>query len=327
MLTIVDPLIIEGHAVYNDEANDLMATPRRITGFWIMPQMARLGVDDKGNPAILLIKYRGPRAAGAEFSFQLELTPPDETLKKVAAALSQQLGQDAPLTPVSFTNGRLKLMVMNSVVDGQQVLAADFPVAGGRCAVVAQLTTDGAALLEQGARQRPLLLIVTLDFELRLQGAALRVIGDGAGASSALRTLAFSDVPPIAVGCAPDPDQLTRLAGELVARGAVKMQVAPTSPSCGGDALAACRAIGENEVARRLGAFLAATPLPADDAPAFNSALGAALTFDLADGATAHQQLHMQGMFAAGLDPASWIKEVELNDDAFSKAPTDSRKK
>jgi hypothetical protein len=319
MLTIMNPVNVPGFRCYQDEGNRPDATPKQVTGFWVVADTPRLSVDDKGVPNIRMVKYRGAGGSGANFTFGLALKPTDAALKKVAAVLWEQAGHDVPVTAVTFTDGRLKVFLPG---DTDQTLAdVAIPTDSGECSLDLTLSAEGALLVEQSARGgMPLMVSLDLGFDARLTGAAIACACDGTATVAALRKLASSASPPIAVGRAPDSAAAGSILETLMESGAVKVTVAPTSPACDQDAMFTLSRIGQGEVTRRLVAFLTATPLPADDQPAFTTALAAALAFTLGDGATLRQRILPMGPLAPGLDPSSWIVEVDT-DDPFFKDP------
>jgi hypothetical protein len=323
MLTMTNPLDVHGIRCYQDEGNRLDANPKQVIGFWVIAEAPRLAVDDKGAPDIRLVKYRGADKSGANFNFTLTLMPPDETLTKIAAALRDRAGQDAPLTPIKFTDGRLTLFLPSDSGPNQNLLVTDLPMTSGVCAIAAQLSTEGALLVEQSARGgTPLMVGLDLGFDARLTGAEITCTCNGTAAVSALRALASSASPPIAVGRAPEPDAAGRILDLMTERGAVKVTPSQTSFAAFDPyAMAGLNRLGREEVTRRLLAFLTATPLPADNLPPFASALAKALTFKIPDGATVRQRVYPEGPLAPGLDPTSWIVEVDLDNDPNFQNP------
>src|SRR3712207_6509371 len=67
MLTMVNPLTIEGHTVYQDDANEVDALlssagrPTRVPQvrrYYVMPEKPVIAKDEKGKPIFSLIVYR-----------------------------------------------------------------------------------------------------------------------------------------------------------------------------------------------------------------------------------------------------------------------------
>ena len=93
--------------------------------FWYYPNRPRLATDEHGRPAIRFLVYKedldeieGDDEVGAGFLFfDTVLSWPEETLKKVAQRLKQDLDLDGEprLAPLLFKQGKTKLIFLDRV--------------------------------------------------------------------------------------------------------------------------------------------------------------------------------------------------------------------
>jgi hypothetical protein len=93
--------------------------------FWYFPDRPKLATDEHGRPAIRFLVYKedlseiaGGEDVGAGFLFfDTVLSWPEETLKKVAARLRQDLdlNEEPRLAPLLYTAGKVKLIFLDRV--------------------------------------------------------------------------------------------------------------------------------------------------------------------------------------------------------------------
>jgi hypothetical protein len=198
MLTLTNPLSIEGFKVYRDDQSP--------TQFYVLPDQPAIALDQAGKPIFSLIVYRrdedridpdkAPKedVGGGILTFTVELGVPPPTFRKIYSELrtivfgddTADTSHDVQLTTVDFFDGTVSVAVAGEgtgdLADHQFVSSAVGSgkiagVADNRKAVMVKLTQNGAALMSQIEKLRvlPINVQYSLQFEHRLMGVTLRV--------------------------------------------------------------------------------------------------------------------------------------------------------
>jgi hypothetical protein len=319
MLTISGAIQGPGFWVYPDEANDLGATPKKIVGAYVLDERPRFAVDGEGHEAVcLLLHWDGT----GTLRLAIDRSPPDDLLEAALVELRSRWGLPEPVgipplrpsdglvTPVPVADVVVTVSALNETTAGSApgsnlIGSATGRLDGARLDVTIAVAKDRVPLVRGGGAGLPLFMSFDVGFAARVVGVTLSGACDGAAASATLRAHAGDD--PAA-----------RAAALLAPGGGVSVTVTPLSSSVDAAALAAWQPIAAGEVTRRLGAFLAATPLPAGDATSFATALAAALGFTLGPGATVEQRATIAGPFRPSAPPDQWIYTVTDEGDFFS---------
>lgn len=212
MLTMTNPLTVEGFTVYHDDANEIAAalgTPGAARGgsnrFYVLPDKPSIATDTDGTPIFSLVVYRHDEerldadsdsdVGGGIMTFTVELAIPEQTLRKIRARLRAIVygsdvddpSKDVELTPVQFLDGKVSVAVAGETaagagaepefVEGAVGTGSVSGIGGVRKAVMVKLTQAGAALMAQLDKLRTLPINVQyeLSFEHRLLGVTMRV--------------------------------------------------------------------------------------------------------------------------------------------------------
>lgn len=215
MLTMVNPLNIEGFTVYQDDGNEVDALlsgagrPVRVPlvrRFYVMPEKPVIARDESGKPIFSLIVYRhdeqrlDPTApaskdvGGGILTFTVELSIPKASLDLIRRRLRERVfgdstdpANDVDLTYVPFLEGKVAVAVAGEAgtdagEDHEFVkTAVGTGKVGGigqnRRAVMVKLTQAGASLMSQisALNTLPINVQYELPFEHRLLGVSMRV--------------------------------------------------------------------------------------------------------------------------------------------------------
>lgn len=150
------PLHAFGVTVFCDHAD--------ATRFHYVSDAPRLRTTDAGTPELSLLKYQldptlHQALGGGLLSLTVDLSVPDDVLKRLAGRLAQQysLPKPAQLSPVVVEDGNVDVVVVDKPSDTglvQRVLGGGAPslYGGEACTVMAVLAADGVGLVEQALR-------------------------------------------------------------------------------------------------------------------------------------------------------------------------------
>ncbi len=212
MLTMTNPLLIEGFTVYRDDADEMarLGVPDApATGsahrFYVLPDQPRIATEPDGTPVFSLVVYRHDEdridPAGTEdvgggiMTFTVELGIPDEKLQRIRSKLRAMVfgsdvddpSEDVEVTPVPFLDGgKVAVAVAGETtggtadaefVEGAVGTGTVSGIGNARKAVMVKLTQAGASLMSQLEQLRTLPINVQyeLSFEHRLVGVTMRV--------------------------------------------------------------------------------------------------------------------------------------------------------
>lgn len=213
MLTMTNPLSIEGFTVYHDDTNDAVDFRNRIAGggnvqnarhFYVLPEVPTITRDAQGNPDFSLIVYRldedrisvdaaDDDVGGGILTFTAELAVPEDKLKRIRSKLRTMIfgdtddpDRDVTVSLVPFKEGTVSIAIagetsddtagnefLESIVGGGTVSA----IGTNRVAVMAKLSQAGSALMSQleDLRTLPINVKYRLVIEHRLVGVSMRV--------------------------------------------------------------------------------------------------------------------------------------------------------
>src|SRR6266436_1965953 len=148
MLTLTNPLTIEGFKVYRDDQNS--------TQFYVMPDQPAIALDDAGKPIFSLIVYRRDEdridpdkpkddVGGGILTFTVELAVPPAALKKIHSQVrsivfgdgSGDASQDVQVTTVDFFDGTVSVAVAGEGTGGSDNQFVSSAVGSGKIAGVA----------------------------------------------------------------------------------------------------------------------------------------------------------------------------------------------
>lgn len=232
MLTMVNPLTIEGHIIYQDDGNEIDALlssdhrrPMRVPvvrRFYVLPENPTIAHDQNGKPIFSLIVYRRDEeridptrtsedAGGGILTFTVELSVKTEVFRRIKNRLATMIfgegtDEEIDLTYVPFTEGKVSVAVAGETgaeggTDREFVKSAvgTGKVSGigqNRKAVMVKLTQAGASLMSQisALNTLPINVQYELPFEHRLLGVSMRVWCDMRSSYSLIQeTLHTSD--------------------------------------------------------------------------------------------------------------------------------------
>jgi hypothetical protein len=232
MLTMVNPLMIEGQIVYQDDGNEVDALlsstrgrPSRVPPvrrFYVLPQVPTLAKDTNGKPIFSLIVYRrdeeriDPASTAADvgggiLTFTVELGIDDLVFKRIknklaAMVFGDDTDEEVDLSYVPFLEGKVSVAVAGETgtdTGGEREFVKTAVGTGkvsgigqNRKAVMVKLTQDGASLMSQisNLNTLPINVQYELPFEHRLLGVAMRVWCDMSSSYSLIQeTLHTSD--------------------------------------------------------------------------------------------------------------------------------------
>lgn len=231
MLTMVNPLMIEGHIVYQDDGNEIDALlsnagrPARVPlvrRFYVLPEKPKIAKDGSGKPIFSLIVYRhdeerldpartGEDVGGGILTFTVELSIEEQILKRIKNKLATMVfgddtDEEVDLSYVPFVEGKVSVAVAGETgtdTGGEREFVKTAVGTGkvsgigqNQKAVMVKLTQAGASLMSQISRINTLPINVQyeLPFEHRLLGVAMRVWCDMSSSYSLIQeTLHTSD--------------------------------------------------------------------------------------------------------------------------------------
>jgi hypothetical protein len=306
MLTLINSLEIEGTTVYQDAGNDLNATPKRVVGFYVVPDDPHVAVGADGKPDLTLTLYRydmnamGPNVLGPTGYGVLQLgvamDVPDDRMARIRAQLKTlcRASADVPVELVKFTGPTASLRppagppLVNSISFQYDRRAGAVPA--WRATVA--LTQEGATVFAHAGASTPLVAAYELWFQHCVAGATVRAWCDGPSMLAALRAAADLDGGLLAAtpSASADAGEATRerVAASielLVSAGALAIDVAPDDGvRLDDDDRGMLDRVARAELARRAGNLLFKPPPPeGDDAAgaAFCAAAERSLCFTL----------------------------------------------
>jgi len=206
MLTMTNPLTIEGYTVYQDDASAVMeslggGSAGGIARYFVLPKEPTLATADDGTPIFSLVVYRHDEerlpgddedVGGGILTFTIELAvPTDDWTKLLKGVRTHAFGQDADdptlqveLSLVPFLDGKVSVAVAGETgagggefVEGAVGSGSVSGIGGSQKAVMVKLTQAGAALMSQLEELRTLPINVQYDmsFEHRLLGVTMKV--------------------------------------------------------------------------------------------------------------------------------------------------------
>ena len=212
MLTMTNPLSIEGYTVYQDDANEVEAlltsggrgtVAPQARRFYVLPEKPTIAKDPNGQPIFSLIVYRRDEeridptrvaaedAGGGILTFTVELGVPEDKFNKIKNRLRAQVfGTDADdptqtieLTLVPFLEGKVAVAVAGETgadtgtdrefVKGAVGTGKVSGVGGNSKAVMVKLTQAGASLMSQLEQIRT--LPINVQYELSFEHRLLGV--------------------------------------------------------------------------------------------------------------------------------------------------------
>ena len=202
MLTIVNPLTIDGYTVYQDDTAEIETlnalsgghvppAPLKSLRFYVLPKEPSIANDAQGRPIFSLIVYRrdeqrlDPARAliddvgGGILTFTVELTVPAPVMKSIKSQLKQKVYGDSSVDPtadvdltiVEFLDGKVSVAVAAETgadPGGEFVSKAvgtgkATGIGSSRKAVMVKLTQAGAALMSSLEKLRTLPINVQYD--------------------------------------------------------------------------------------------------------------------------------------------------------------------
>lgn len=230
MLTMTNPLTIEGFTVYHDDADEIQALeagrpvdagsrPRR---FYVLPENPAIARDERGNPIFSLIVYRrdeeridparsGEDVGGGILTFTVELAVPEDKFRRIRSRLRTLVfgddsdpERDVDLAYVPFLDGKVSVAVAgetgaeggdNEFVRTMVGTGKVSGIGNNRKAVMVKLTQDGASLMAsiEKLRTLPINVQYELSFEHRLQGVSMRVWLDMDSSYELMQTVIHED--------------------------------------------------------------------------------------------------------------------------------------
>jgi hypothetical protein len=212
MLTMVNPLMIEGHIVYQDDGNEVdallsnagrPAIAPQVRRFYALPEKPLISKDENGKPIFSLIVYRhdeqrlDPAAVpkedvgGGILTFTVELSIPDLVFRRIKSRLRTMVfgtdaddpSQDVDVTYVPFLEGKVSVAVAGETGTdtGEEREFVKNAVGTGkvggigqnRKAVMVKLTQAGASLMSQISRLNT--LPINVQYELPFEHRLLGV--------------------------------------------------------------------------------------------------------------------------------------------------------
>jgi hypothetical protein len=229
MLTMTNPLTIEGYTVYQDDGNDIQAVlnrgapqqPGAVARFWVLPDKPTIAMEN-GNPVFSLIVYRRDEdridptksddVGGGILTFTIELAVPDDAMRRIQSHLQALTFGDSAndpsrrvdVHPVQFLDGTVSVAVAGETgaatdpdhefVKGVVGTGAISGVGDNRKAVMVKLTQSGGALMSQLEKLHTLPINVqyNLSFEHRLVGVSMRVWCDVSSSYTLAQTVTHS---------------------------------------------------------------------------------------------------------------------------------------
>lgn len=309
MLTLTNPLTIEGFSVFRDDQSQ--------TQFYVEPGRPAIATDAGGKPIFSLIVYRrdeariDPTAApkddvgGGILTFTVELTVPQDKFRTIQSKLrsivygdsSTDASQDVQLSYVDFFDGSVSVAVAGegtTDADGHQFVASSVGngkiagVADNRKAIMVKLTQDGAALMSQIDKLRTLPINVqySLQFEHRLSGVTLHVWCDVSSSYSLVQSTYHEEHEEDSgfLGWTDNDvrtDKVTSVVETLVSNRTAGVEVTPGSSQITQDTLDSLAKFGEDMLSKQLEKVVDAKPPPADMDRTYLDSYATSVTSDL----------------------------------------------
>lgn len=212
MLTMVNPLMIEGHIVYQDDGNEIDALlsnagrPARVPlvrRFYLLPESPAIAHDRNGKPIFSLIVYRqdeqridparaGQDVGGGILTFTVELSIEELIFRRIKNRLTTMIfgegtDEEIDLSYVPFNEGKVSVAVAGETgtdTGGEREFVRTAVGTGkvsgigqNQRAIMVKLTQAGASLMSQISQLNTLPINVQyeLPFEHRLLGVSMRV--------------------------------------------------------------------------------------------------------------------------------------------------------
>ncbi len=332
MLTLFHPLAVDGVAVYQDDQNDLAATPKRAVGFYALPGAPRIALDSDGKPRFRLTVYRRPTeeialddAGFAILELGLELTPPDlfaletklqplvfgagdtKSIARVQAAPLAHLALSVGIGGEDGTKSGAFVKSLRAVPDSE----------GTGALVHADLTQAGATLVDQAVKQGgalPIYVEYRYSLQHLLHGATLHAQADAQLCRALLGTpgLGVSGQALLEFDRAPDAAATAKAVDKLIALKAIRIAVAPAAANVALTAadVADYTQVARDQLVKNASALFAATPLPqeseADAVQKFEAGLAAAFNW-LLDGAALERAVINAVVLAGPVPPPVFV--------------------
>jgi hypothetical protein len=292
MLTLTNPLTIEGFSVFRDDQSQ--------TQFYVEPSQPAIATDDSGKPIFSLIVYRKDEAridptttpkddvGGGILTFTVELTVPPDKFRTIQSKVrsifygddSSDASQDVQLSYVDFFDGSVSVAIAGegtTDATGHQFVTSSVGngkiagVADNRKAIMVKLTQDGAALMSQIDKLRTLPINVqySLQFEHRLSGVTLHVWCDVASSYTLVQSSQHEEHEEDSgyLGFSHDnvrTDKVTSVVETMISNRTAGVEVTPGSSQITQDTLDSLAKFGEDMLSKQLEKVVDAKPPPAD---------------------------------------------------------------
>ena len=292
MLTLTNPLTIEGFSVFRDDQSS--------TQFYVEPGQPTIALDPGGKPIFSLIVYRRDEAridpdsapkediGGGILTFTVELTVPPEKFRAIHSKVrsivygddSSDASQDVQLAYVDFFDGSVSVAVAGEGTgdaDGHQFVSSAVGngkiagVADNRKAIMVKLTQDGAALMSQIEKLRTLPINVqySLQFEHRLMGVTLHVWCDVTSSYTLVQSTYHEEHEESSgyLNLSSDnvrTDKVTSVVETMISNRTAGVEVTPGSSQITQDTIDSLAKFGEDMLSKQLEKVVDAKPPPAD---------------------------------------------------------------